>query len=198
MRVYKLFFGSFWFYGVVFLTSAAAIMPFSPDEKMRGELKLQGIEASTVDWIAMDALCSPLHGEAEAHRLCMRDKALDKRDYLRESASCRRRAAMPQPTLSRAPFGFAIPQAGNAAQNYESMRRQHMAINLAKRVAEDPSILDYSYESCMEKLRWRNPFRWQEGREPLPQATSAAAPTPAPPPPPVVPSEPGEGVPGNQ
>lgn len=141
-------------------------IPYSPDEALRGELKQEGMDPATIDWIAMDGICASLREKAEEHRQCILQKVRDKRDFQREADSCRRRAAMPQPTLPRSAFGFPLPESNNPWQAHEIQRRQHMAINLAKRIIDDPSILDTSYETCMEKNRWRSPFRWQEGRKP--------------------------------
>lgn len=145
--------------------SGNAQMPYSPDERLRGELQIMGIDPTQVDWMAIDALCAPLRAEAEKHRLCIKQKVLDKKDFQQEAGACRKVAAMPRPVMPRSPFGFNVPVGATPQQQYEIERRQHMAINLAKRRLEDPTIGDYSYETCMAKKRWRNPLRWQDGRK---------------------------------
>ena len=145
--------------------AAMAQTPYSPNELLRGELKVVGIDASQIDWMAMDALCAVYRGQQIEHTACVKQKVLDKVQFNADKTSCLRSASQAHPALPSYQYPIALPAFKTQQAEHQYYRHLHQRMQLATKQAIDPTLGDYSYETCMQKKGWADPTKWQAGKK---------------------------------
>jgi hypothetical protein len=156
--------------GLVVIGSATALhaqMP-GPSEQLRGELKAVGVDASQIDWVVMDSLCGVHRLKPEAYETCLKQKAIDQRDYRNDEEGCRKLAQEAQRQL---PFPVApvvrwqVPPKDfpNQAARHDYYRKYHRLLKTEEGV-EAGIVTDNSFEACMQEKRWIDPRNWRAGR----------------------------------